>query len=72
MQRLEENRDVEQRKRDALGKSQPGVLKQPTKSNGYQLFHLILVALLSLLIGAVFTNMKVEQNAELGGTTGDI
>jgi hypothetical protein len=55
MQRLEENRDVEKRKKEAIGGSnQHNTTKKGKLGNGFQLFHMILAALLSLLIGAIF------------------
>ena len=72
MQRLEENRDVEQRKREALGgSSQQSNSKKNKTSSGYQLFHLIFVALLSLLIGAIFQSMQAVQKENGGVKTGD-
>ena len=72
MQRLEENRDVEQRKREALGGSlQQSNSKKTKPSSGYQLFHLIFVALLSLLIGAIFQSMQAVHKENGGVKTGD-
>jgi len=72
MQRLEENRDVEQRKREALGgSSQQSNSKKNNPSSGYQLFHLIFVALLSLLIGAIFQSMQAVHKENGGVKTGD-
>jgi uncharacterized membrane protein len=72
MQRLEENRDVEQRKREALGgSSQQSNSKKTKPSSGYQLFHLIFVALLSLLIGAIFQSMQAVHKENGGVKTGD-
>lgn len=72
MQRLEENRDVEQRKREALGgSSQQSNSKKTKPGSGYQLFHLIFVALLSLLIGAIFQSMQAVHKENGGVKTGD-
>lgn len=72
MQRLEENRDVEQRKREALGgSSQQSNSKKTKPTSGYQLFHLIFVALLSLLIGAIFQSMQAVHKENGGVKTGD-
>lgn len=51
MQRLEDNRDLNERKQSAMGKS-----TSPSKAkSGYQIFHLVLVALIALIIGAALT-----------------
>jgi uncharacterized membrane protein len=71
MQRLEENRDVEQRKREALGGSSQQSNSKNKPSSGYQLFHLIFVALLSLLIGAIFQSMQAVHKENGGVKTGD-
>jgi hypothetical protein len=40
-------------------------------SSGYQLFHLVLVALLSLLIGAIFQSMYATQPQAAAVKTSD-
>ena len=70
MERLEESRDIYSRKESALGKSQSSSqLQNAAKSNGYQIWHLIFVALLSLIIGALMTSMRAQSNVPVVPST---
>jgi len=59
--KLEDAKDHQQRKASAIGAGSKSVQNQSVKEvkkGGYQLFHLILVALVGLLFGAFITKSQ--------------